>query len=143
MIRVRTFQALVLVHFAVSLALQFRPFGDWFLTDSRGARILEYDGYASIVNAQSPIFSTLPFLLLFLSTIGLVFLRNWGRYLFLSLVVAYWISSPLFGLRVNSPFDGLLGSPLGPLSGAILALAFWSPLAQTFVTKSSNGPPAP
>src|SRR5450631_258959 len=124
MIRIRTFQSLVVVHFVLSLALQFRPFGDWFLTDAQGVRVLAYDGYASILNGQSPIFTYLPFLFLLVATVGLFFLRNWGRYIFLGLVVGYWISAPFFGVRVSSPFDSLLGSPLGPLSGAILALAF-------------------
>ena len=142
MIRLRTFQMLVIVHLMLSFAVQFRPFGSWFLTDDRALRVLEYDGYASIISGQNPIFSMLPFALL-ISSVGLLFLRNWGRYLFLCLIVWYWISAPFFGVRVSTPFDGLLGQPLGPMSGAILALAFWSPLASRFLPKGPNGTSAP
>jgi len=138
MTRIRAFQILVALHFVLSLVLQFRPFSDWFLTDKRAVGMLEYDGYASMLDGQSLIFSYLPPSALLVATIGLVLLRNWSRYLFLGVVVFGWISAPFFGIRVASPFDSLLGTPLGPLSGAILALAFMSPLVDLFLRKSPS-----
>jgi len=143
MTRIRTFQVAALAYFSLALANRFRLFGDWLLTDARGTRILDYDGYASLLNGQSPVFTTVPFLVLAFATVGLVFLRNWGRYLFLGLMVWDVISSPLFGVAVYSPFDQLLGVGSATLAGAILALAFWSPLAQSFQTRGSNDSSAP
>jgi hypothetical protein len=143
MTRVRAFQVAVLAYFSLELASRFRLFGDWLLTDARGTRILEYDGYASLLNGQSPIFTTVPFLVLAFATVGLVFLRNWGRYLFLGLLGWGVISSPLFGVTVYSPFDQLLGVGSAILAGVILALAFWSPLAQAFHGRGSNESSAP
>jgi hypothetical protein len=133
----------VVAYFSLVLLDRFRLFGDWLLTDERGTRILDYDGYASLLNGQSPIFTTVPFLVLAFATVGLLFLRNWGRYLFLVLVAWDVLSSPLFGVAVYSPFDQLLAIGSAVLAGVILALAFWSPLAQAFQAKGSNDSSAP
>ena len=143
MTRVRAFQLAVLADFSLVLASRFRLFGGWLLTDARGTRILDYDGYASLLNGQSPLVTTVPFLVLAFATVGLLFLRNWGRYLFLALLVWDFISSPLFGVAVYSPFDQLLAVGSAMLASAILALAFWSPLAQVFQARGSNDSSAP
>ena len=143
MTRVRAFQVAVVTYFSLVLLDRFRLFGGWLLTDASGTRILDYDGYASLLNGQSPIFTSVPFLVLAFASVGLVFLRNWGRYLFLVLVVWDVLSSPFFGLAVYSPFDQLLAIGSAVLAGVILAVAFWSPLSQAFQPKGSHDSSAP
>ena len=66
------------------------------------------------------------------ASIGLFFFRNWARWLFVFLALSGPVYAALSGMVVQTPFEALLGGLVGILDGAILALAFLSPIASLF-----------
>lgn len=65
-----------------------------------------------------------------LSTVGLVLFRPWGRWLLLSVVAISLASVPFAGISVGASLDNLIGYFLSLTDGAILALAFSTPIAE-------------
>ena len=70
-----------------------------------------------------------------LAAAGLLFFQRWGRALLVLTTLFSLVLSPLGGVMVSGPFDGTLGFVLTLLTGALIALAYWSPVAAEFVKR--------
>jgi hypothetical protein len=68
---------------------------------------------------------------------GMLVWQRWARRLFLGTIVVTVALQPFQGVAVLGPFDGFLGSVVTLLEGAIIAAAFWSPLASRFSAERS------
>lgn len=69
------------------------------------------------------------------AAVGMLAWQRWARRLFLGTIVATVALQPFQGVAVLEPFDGFLGSIVTLLEGAIIAAAFWSPLAVKFAAE--------
>lgn len=125
------FQALVLV----SLALQiigyiFSPIESQ--TDPLLVKFLRLDGYGALLQTNSVFLYYSPLIVGVLMSIGLLFFQNWGRILFLGLLIYGCISALLLGIRVATPLQVFVSQLLTLMDGAIFALVFWSDLSERF-----------
>ena len=108
----------------------------WFEpTDPTLIRLLEWDGYGAVTHSN--VFSAAPLLLISFSTVGIAFFQNWGRYLYLATVVYLLSSSLIFGYRIAPPLDSFFGGLSIAMMGAILGLAFLSPMRAMFRSKDA------
>lgn len=133
----RIFQTLIVAAWLLQLLAYLLPIPSWY-SDSKFAKVAAYDGYGSFLSFDIPLVATAPLWGFLLATIGLFFFQNWGRYLYLALWLYGWTTTLLFGVRVALPAQGFLSMALGTLDGAILALAFLSPLRAAFSAVPPN-----
>ena len=140
MSHVRLFQVFVIINWLLYLGLFFLPIG-WLSGDPRIVELLSLDGsYSSLAYSNFRLYVPLPGGFLFalplwgflFASIGLIFFQNWGRYLYLALWLGMGIGILFFGIRVSHPVQGLITFLVGALDGAILAIAFLSPLGACF-----------
>lgn len=127
----RTFQTLIAAAWLLQLFNCVLPIQSWY-ADPVSSRIMSVDGYGSTLSLGIPFLNVFPLWAFLFATVGMFFFKNWGRYLYLALWTYGWCSTLLFGIRVILPLQGFLGMALGTLDGAILALAFLSPLRAAF-----------
>jgi hypothetical protein len=66
------------------------------------------------------------------SRIGLIFFKKWARVSFLFIVLLGVTSSPFLGVSVQASFESLLGYVVVLSDGAILALIYFSKLADEY-----------
>jgi hypothetical protein len=101
-------------------------------TDPAIERLLRFDGYHAIVYSNA--LFVIPIWLNVFAFVGLFFLQNWGRYLYLLAVASYAATSLIFGYRIDAPIESFLGQIASTLDGVILAIVFISPLKTQFAT---------
>ena len=104
-------------------------------SDPAVAKLFDYDGYNAIINSNLANFYYLPLGLSLIASVGLFFLQNWARFLFLILWLYGWIATLLFGVRISLPITGFIGMTITTLDGIILALIFLTPMADSFKRK--------
>lgn len=104
----------------------------WSIHDSSILSLIQYDGFHSKISLDSPVLSYFLLFIGFIMSIGLFFLKRWGRYLFIALWLYGLISSLLFGIRVSLPSDGFIGTILTTIDGVILAIILITPLSAQF-----------
>lgn len=143
MIRIRTFQILVVAATACYIVWFFLPYGvDYYLTDAEH-RLAKLSGYGAVLPAaQHPIYSGVWFVLWLIAAIGLVFLQDWARHLYLMLSLLASVLILFSGFVVEPSLDALFSSVNLLLDGAILALVYLSPLADSFRETARNKRPS-
>lgn len=60
----------------------------------------------------------------------LVLFLSWGRWVLVGLLLVSLAQLPFNGIAVGLPHENVIGALTGLIDGAILALAFASPLAE-------------
>jgi hypothetical protein len=73
-----------------------------------------------------------------LASVGLLFFQNWGRHLFLTLALLGMIDLALSGLVVYTPFEHAFSRFQSLLDGAVLALAYLSPVRDCFALQAPS-----
>lgn len=131
MIKIRTFQILIIAATACYIVWFFLPFWPGYLTDVE-QRMTEVSGYGAVLPVQHPVYYGLWFGLWLIAALGLLFLKNWARYLYLVLSVLGCVSTIFSGFVVQPPLDTLFSTTNLILDGAILAIAYLSPFAARF-----------
>ncbi len=96
--------------------------------------LMKYGGHGVHVAMNHPIVLAL-YLVPFPAFVGLYLLRNWGRYLLLLSIAL--LGSFFFGVSVSGLPETFFGYAASLLDGAIIGLAFLSPLRDKF-SKSSD-----
>jgi hypothetical protein len=128
MSRARIFKALVVIAAACYLV--------WFLLPYTASdieqRLAEYSGHGALLPIKHPLYNGVWFVLWIASAIGLIFLQNWARHLYLALSLLGLILAPFSGYVIQPPLDTMFASASTLLDGAILAMAYLSPLAEDF-----------
>ena len=64
------------------------------------------------------------------ASVGLFWLQSWGRWLLLAVVVIGLASAAFAGISVSVPLDNIVAYCATLTDGAILAIAFCSPIAE-------------
>lgn len=131
MIRIRTFQILVAAATACYVVWFLLPYWVGALTETE-QRLAAYSGYSALLPVQHPLYYGVWFALWLIAALGLVFLQNWARHLFLALSLLGIALAPFSGFVVQPPLDGLFANASALLDGAILAIAYLSPFAASF-----------
>lgn len=131
MTQIRIFQTLVIAATACYAAWFFLPSWPHYLTDLEH-RVVGYSGYGAVLPVQHPIYSAGWFALWLIATVGLVLFQNWARHLYLVLALLGPVLAPFSGFIIQPPLDTLFSSANLLLDGAVLALAYLSPLADNF-----------
>lgn len=65
-----------------------------------------------------------------IAAIGMVLFLSWGRWVLVGLLVVSLAQLPFNGIGVGLPYENFIGALTGLVDGAVLALAFASPLAE-------------
>src|SRR5882762_2366947 len=108
-----------------------------FLFSAYTLELMKYGGHGARVNPTHPIVHIF-YLLPYPALVALYFLRNWGRYLLLAFITIALFGSFFLGASISGPPETFISIAITLLEGAILALAFLSPL-KDFFAKPSTG----
>lgn len=130
------FKVLVVINWLLQLLLHLLPVPSLY-SDPMVGRLTILDGYGALFNWTDPMFYQLPLWGFFVSSLGMIFFKNWARYLYLVLWFYGWGATLLFGVRVILPLEGFIGMAIGTGDGAILYMAFFSSLRDGF--KKAHG----
>lgn len=114
---------------------------DSFHSDPAAVNLLRLDGYAALFTPQHSLFTHGLLLLWLVASVGLWHFDNWARHLFLALTAWSVIAGALYGIRVSSPLEMVLGLILDLTDGAILAMAYLSSAKEFFKVKQTNNLP--
>ncbi len=131
MTQIRTFQVLVIAATVCYVVWFFMPYWSGYLTDLED-RLAGYSGYGAILPIHHPVYSSMWFGLSLLAAIGLMFLQNWARHLYLALSLLGPALAPFSGFVIQPPLDTFFSNANLLLDGAVLAVAYLSPLAASF-----------
>ena len=129
MTRVRTFQLLVVASvlaYGLWMALPQIPRA----LSPEVQQMLSTSGYGGQAWVMDPRYYFSVALAKVLASVGLVLFLSWGRWLFLGVAAVAIASVPFSGVSVGAPMDNAVGYVATLLDGAILALAFSSPLSE-------------
>jgi len=107
------------------------------------AELRQWDGW----DAALPPLPTLNVALFVASVVVpilMYFFIPWSRAAFLLLAVCYCLLSLGWGVRISAPLENFLTQVVAMLNGAILAMAYFSPISDRFVKAraKSEGDPA-
>lgn len=134
--KIRIFQLLVISSTVIYIVWFFLPYFSGYLTDEE-SRLAEYSGYGAIFPVHNVLYYSVWFGLWFISAFGLFFFVNWARHLYLVLSLISLVAAIFHGFVVHAPIDALLSNANMLLDGAILALAYLTPLSENFKVSSS------
>lgn len=123
----KTFRLLVATFCLAIVVLWLIPFLPYPSLSREALTLLSWDGFDAVVIRTNIVHWSLPLLWLSAST-GLWYLVRPARTLFLVLSVVSVLLSGLYGTRVLPPLDDMLGTIAAILDGAILAVAYLTPL---------------
>lgn len=130
MSRVRIFQFLVIISGVLYIAWYLLPYTQKNFPPNI-QDLLDWGGYGSIALTQHPLFYFSMGTAKLISTLGLFLFLSWGRWLLLAVVTISIALVPFSGMAVASPLDSFVGSLAALTDGAILALAFFSPISES------------
>src|SRR5512135_1651690 len=127
--RVHAFQTLVVISALLYIVWMALPhLSRTFTPEVQNA--LAWSGYGGVSWVSDPLFFLSIGVGKFVASLGLFLLRSWGRWLLLAVVTVSLASVPFAGVSTGVPLDNIVGYFLSLTDGAILALAFFSPLAE-------------
>jgi hypothetical protein len=128
---VRLFQRLVLVSL-ITLGLGYweMSWGHHFLS-SESRTLLEWDGYHQALAVPHKVVY-LEFILFAVSLLGLYWFLRSARILYLCLAAAFLLQMLLGGMRVSTPLGAFIAHVGMLADGAVLVMAFTSPLKERF-----------
>jgi hypothetical protein len=116
---------------AIYVAWFFMPYWTGYLSDFE-YKLTQYNGFRAILPVQTPLYYNVWLGLWLIAAFGLVFFQNWARHLFLALTFLGTALAPFNGFSVQPPIDVLFSTTNLLLDGAILAMAYLSPLSACF-----------
>ena len=137
MSRIRIFQLAVITSAALYAVWLLLPYAQ--LGYSAGSQqLLGMSGYGAAPFVQHPAFYLSIAAAKLLASVGLLFFAPWSRWLLLAVIAVSLCSVPYSGVTVSAPLDGFIGSLAGLADGIVLALAFWSPIAQGWTQSDAS-----
>lgn len=132
------FRGLVVGNWVLQLLLYALPISSWY-ADPLIEKLMALDGYGAIFRWGNTVVYQVPLWGFFVASAGMLFFKNWARYLYLVLWLYGWIATLLFGFRVSVPAQGFIGMAIGTIDGMVLYLAFLSALRLEF--RGATKPP--
>ncbi len=129
MTRIRTFQILVITSALLYVAWLLLPHAPRAFAPEVQS-ILAWGGYGGAPWVNDPRFYLSIGAGKLIASVGLLLFLSWGRWLLLAVVAISLGSVPFAGVSTGAPLDNLVGYFLSLTDGAILALAFSSPISE-------------
>lgn len=102
------------------------------------AFLLESQGYDPIYELSSKILWFYIFSW-YAALAGMFALINWARWFYLVIVGVGFVSTYVSGMQVATPGEAIVMDLISMLSGVIVAIAFFSPVASTFAQRGVFG----
>ncbi len=130
MSRIRIFQVLVVAAGVCYIVWFFLP----YVASGLDQRIENYSGYGAMLPIQHPLYCYTWFVLFIVASLGLLFFQSWAKHLYLALALLVCVLAPFSGYIIQPGFDTMFANANLLLSGAVLAVAYLSPLADSFKT---------
>ena len=127
----RLFRLLIIVTTFSYLLFYFEPFLFGYMVSDVEAELLDWVGYDALLEIP-PSFNNLLFLLWIAAAIGLYNFSAAARALYAILLGFGIVSLLVTGLQASTAFPSFLISICSTCDGAILALAYFSPLRARF-----------
>ena len=122
------------------LPVSFTPYFYWLsIYDSRLLDLLSGGGYGALYETPRVV-DVIVFWAWLFAAVGMLFLQNWGRYLYLMLLVFGFAQTAVSGIATLPPSQSVLLAVLSMLDGAIVALAFFSPIGSQFASIAPSNP---
>ena len=134
MSRIRTFQILVIAATACYLVWFLLPYG----ASEFDQKVQSYSGYGAVLPVHHPLYYGTWLALSLIAAVGLFFTQNWSRHLYLALALLACALAPFSGFSITSALDTMFVNANLILSGAVLAVAYLSPLAGNFNEAARN-----
>lgn len=131
---IRFFQMLVVSSTVIYIIWFFLPYWSGHLSEDE-YRLTEFAGYGAILPVHHVLYYSAWFGFWLISALGLFFFQNWARHLYLALSLLSLVTAPFSGFLVQTPVDTLLANANLLLDGALLAVAYLTPLAASFKAK--------
>jgi hypothetical protein len=103
-----------------------------FLFSADSLAMMSWGGHGARLAMNHPALAVL-YLLPFPAFIGLYWFKDWARYLLLGFFAIVLVGSFFFGVSISGPPETFFGDLALLADGAILGLAFLSPLKESFV----------
>lgn len=128
---IRFFQFLVASSTVIYIIWFFLPYWPGYLSEDE-YRLAEYNGHGAILPVHNVLYFAIWFGLWLISALGLLFFQNWARQLYLVLSFFSLAVAPFSGFSVQPSMDVLFSNAYLLLDGAILAMAYLSPLKASF-----------
>ena len=107
-----------------------------FVFSSYSLELMRYGGHGAHIAMNHPIIFAL-YLIPFLAFIGLYFFKNWARHLLVAYLALVLVGSFFFGVSISGPPETFFGEAASLLDGGIVALAFLTPLRESFARRPS------
>ena len=124
------FRAMVCAYLLLYVVYYFVP-ATMFQNEDGAINLLKLDGYSALYNFGN-YFETVLFFLWIVASLGLVHFDSWARTLFLGMTTWSILAPVFYGIRVTAPLEIMLGGLITTLGGAILAIAYLSPVRDRF-----------
>ena len=121
----KLFRTIIAVNITCFLMWFFVPY---FWGELYGAKVLDalsWNAYGAIFS-QSPAFSYAIAALHVAAAVGMWFMRNWARSLFIFLVVSSLLTTPLFGIVSQTGYEAALSSLITISDGFLIAIMLLS-----------------
>jgi hypothetical protein len=93
--------------------------------------LMKYGGHGAHVAMSHPVIYAL-YLLPFPAFVGMFFFKSWGRYLLLAFLALALFGSFFFGVSISGPPETFFGYFASLLDGAIIAMAYLTPVRERF-----------
>lgn len=126
-----TFRAIVIAALVCHAVVLFVLPNATFLFSQDSLQLMRYGGHGAHIAMNHPILFAF-YLVPFPAFVGLFYFKNWARHTLLLFLVVALLGSFAFGVSVSGPPETFFGYAASLLDGAIMALAFVSPLSQRF-----------
>jgi hypothetical protein len=78
----RLFSALIVSNWVLQLLLYVFPFLSLY-ADPLIEKLMALDGYGAMIHSENPIIYQLPLGVFLVASVGMLFFKNWARYLYL------------------------------------------------------------
>ncbi len=132
----KPFRFLVATSVLLVVAYWLLPYVDaaWLPEDE--LKLLQADGYKSLIPRHPLVYWGLFSAWIFLS-IGLLFFMKIARTAYFGLLVLMSLADPFFGYLVLSPIEAMLNNILAVAHGAILAIAYLTSVDARFKQRDS------
>lgn len=127
----RLFRVLIVIALLLYVVLWLAPFAAHRWLEVFNVWLLDFDGYGALI-AYSPVLYWCLFASWLLILTGLFFHVPTARPGFVILTVISVGLGFVWGVRVLTPYEAALGSLLAIIDGALIAMAYWSPVQAKF-----------
>jgi hypothetical protein len=125
------FRSLVAASTLLFLLAALSPLVNWSVIWPETQHVLGYDRDMAVLSLPVPVSELFVFISV-LVAVGLWQFKSWARFVLLAIILASAFLTGLGGVAVRLPFEAVLEYAVALMDGAILTMAYFSPLNSKF-----------